>query len=270
MTTFFIFLGFAVFSFYMAARASKKKNSSSSSFIKKKSNSTPRMGFTISTTSPTCSDDIDEYEKTPPPIPFDDREILSIHGERYYVVWYGTSPEATFSVNRKEKITISPTHVLMKDEKIHVAEIKGDDIKVIPTLEISSQIQVRGHNRRSFWEWIRIINPNFPWNFHRSYPEYETCERDYSLIWEGELAPTTFSRYEYNGYERSRKRETVTPLAFLKGKLTGETKLKFRDSQNKELTIKTDLIDTMLDTEGHKKKRLDDWVNDVLLASNAQ
>ncbi|MGY2573187.1 hypothetical protein [Vibrio sp. C8] len=255
----FVLFGFVIFCIYMAVKTAKKKTISES---------TPNTNFTVKITTSSSRDVLDdelEEREQVTPIPFDDREKLFVNGERYYVVWSGKSPESTFSVNRKDKITMTPTHVLMKDEKIHVAEIKDDDTLVIPTLDISSQIQVKGHNRRSFWEWMRIINPNFPWNFYRAYPEYETCERDYSLIWEGELAPTTFSRYVYNGNERSRKREAVTPLSVLKGKITGETKIKFRDSQDKEFTIKTDLIDTMLATEGHKKMHFDDWVNCVLL-----
>ncbi|MDE5178236.1 hypothetical protein [Vibrio fluvialis] len=255
----FVLFGFVIFCIYMAIKTAKKKTTAES---------TPNTNFTVKMTTSSsrhaCDDDLEENEQVSP-IPFDDREKLFVNDERYYVVWSGKSPEATFSVNRKDKVTMTPTHVLMKDEKIHVAEIKESDIQIICTKEISSQVQVKGHNRRSVMEWIRIINPNFPWNFHHAYPEHETCERDYSLIWEGELAPTTFSRYVYSGYERTRKRETVTPLAVVKGKLTGETKIKFRDSQDKEFTIKTDLIDTMLATEGHKKMHFDDWVNCVLL-----
>ncbi|MDC0611925.1 hypothetical protein OAP63_14430 [Vibrio sp.] len=253
----FILLCFAVFGIYMAIKTSKQKNSSSTS------------DFTVSMTtslSSSISDDIDnidqDYEEISP-IPYDDREKLTINNERYYVVWKGTSPESTFSVNRKEKITMTPNHVLVKDMAIFVADINEDNTKIIPTLSISSQIQVKGHNRRSFWEWMRIINPNFPWSFHRAYPEYETCERDYSVMWEGQLAPTTFSRIEYGG---ERKRETVKPIGLYKGKLTGVQKLKFLDSKDKEITFNTKYIDTMLATEGHKKKHFDDWVNSVLLS----
>lgn len=257
----FILFGFFIFCIYMAVKTAKKK---------KPSETTSSVNLTVkmTTSSPhqKHDDDLEQSEQVTP-IPYDDREKLFINNERYYVVWSGKSPEATFSVNRKEKVTMAPTHILMKNEKIHVAEIKGDDIKIIPTLDISSQIQVRGHNRRSFWEWMRIINPNFPWNFYRAYPEYETCDRDYSVVWQGELSPTTFSRYEYVGNDRKRKRETVTPLALLKGKLTGETKLKFRDSENRELAINVNLINTMLATEGHPKKHFEDWVNDLLTES---
>ncbi|EKO3378399.1 hypothetical protein ONZ70_003608 [Vibrio fluvialis] len=256
----FVLFGFVVFCIYMAVKTTKKKTTSESAL-----NTNVTVKMTTSSSRHVRDDGLEENEQVSP-IPFDDREKLFVSDERYYVVWSGKSPEATFSVNRKDKVTMTPTHVLMKDEKIHVAEIKGDDTKIIPTLDISSQIQVKGHNRRSFWEWMRIINPNFPWNFYRAYPEHETCDRDYSVVWEGELAPTTFSRYVYNGNERNRKRETVTPLSVLKGKLTGETKIKFRDSQDREFTIKVDLIDTMLATEGHKKMHFDDWVNEVLLA----
>ncbi|WP_158144866.1 hypothetical protein [Vibrio metschnikovii] len=270
MKTFFVLVCLSIFCFYMAIKTSKKKNTTLLPPKKKISTSTPSARFTISMpTSVTYSDGKEEFEELSP-IPFDDREILIINDERYYVAWAGLAPEATFSVNRKEKITIIPTHVLVKNMAIHVAEINEQNVKIIPTREISSQIQVKGYNRRSFWEWMRIINPEFPWNFHTAYPEHETCERDYSIVWKGTLAPTTFSRYEYHGYERKRKRETVKPIALYKGKLTGETKLEFIDSGNIKQIIKIDLIDTMLATEGHKKKHFDDWVNDVLLTSTAQ
>ncbi|MBY8176066.1 hypothetical protein KW520_11510 [Vibrio fluvialis] len=257
----FVLFGFVIFCIYMAVKTAKKKTTAESA---------PKPNFTVKMTTSSSrhvrDDDLEENEQVSP-IPFDDREKLFVNDERYYVVWSGKSPEATFSVNRKDKVTMTPTHVLMKDEKVHVAEIKGGDTKIVPTLDISSQIQVKGHNRRSFWEWMRIINPNFPWNFYRAYPEYETCDRDYSVVWQGELSPTTFSRYEYVGNDRKRKRETVTPLALLKGKLTGETKLKFRDSENRELAINVNLINTMLATEGHPKKHFEDWVNDLLTES---
>lgn len=230
--------------------------------------SAPNTNFTVkmTTSSPLHVND-DELEESTQvtPIPFDDREKLLVNGERYYVVWSGKSPEATFSVSRKDKVTMALTHLLIKDEKIHVADIKDGDTLVIPTFDISSQIQVKD-NRRSFWEWMRIINLNFPWNFYRIYPQQETCERDYSLTWEDELAPTTFSRYAYNGNELIRKREAVTPLCVFKGKITGKTKIKFRDSQNRELTIKANLIDTMLSRKGHKKMHFEHWFNYVLLA----
>ncbi|MEW2682035.1 hypothetical protein AB1K40_09750 [Vibrio cholerae] len=262
MELIFVLLFIALFCFYMVSKASKKKDNS---LTPKAKNAKPtgNVALSVSITTSDSYADEKEYEEVSP-IPFDERKIMLIDGQRYYVAWVGTSPEATFSVNRKEKVTMSPNHILIRNDAIHVAEINGDDIKVIPTLEISSQIQVKGHNRRSFWEWMRIINPNFSWNFHRAYPEYETSNRDYSLIWEGELAPTTFTRYVHHGYDRTRKRETVTPIALYKGKLTGETKLKIIDSEQKEITFCTGDIDTMLATEGYKKMHFNDWVSNVL------
>ncbi|WP_102341209.1 hypothetical protein [Vibrio cyclitrophicus] len=78
------------------------------------------------------------------------------------------------------------------------------------------------------------------------------------LIWEGNCPPTTFSYRD----QSERQRLTVQPIRLIqKGEYLNLIAL---DSAGKEKVFFTQLIDTMLITEGHKKMTFPDWVKNVL------
>ncbi|HHE0568866.1 TPA: WYL domain-containing protein [Vibrio parahaemolyticus] len=80
----------------------------------------------------------------------------------------------------------------------------------------------------------------------------------YEIIWKGTCPLTTFT-YRDNG----RVRVTVTPTALRKrGKYYD---LVARDESGQLGVFFAQNIETMLATEGHKKKHFDDWVKEVLL-----
>lgn len=81
-----------------------------------------------------------------------------------------------------------------------------------------------------------------------------------TTVWSGSCPPTTFTYRDSS----DRRRVTVQPIKLIrKGKYQDLIAI---DSNGTEKIFFCQLIDSMLATEGHKKKHFDDWVNDVLLA----
>ncbi|PNH93084.1 hypothetical protein [Vibrio diazotrophicus] len=78
------------------------------------------------------------------------------------------------------------------------------------------------------------------------------------VVWEGSCPPTTFSYRDQNG----RQRVTVKPIRLITKE--AQHNLIAVDVNGNEKIFFSQLIDSMLVTEGHKKKHFDDWINDVL------
>lgn len=83
----------------------------------------------------------------------------------------------------------------------------------------------------------------------------------YQIIWSGTFAPTTFTYRD-----GVRQRVTVTPTTLRKrGKYYD---LVARDESGEISIFFVQNIETMLSSEGYKKKHFDEWVNEVLLEEN--
>ncbi|KJY82711.1 hypothetical protein TW81_10820 [Vibrio galatheae] len=80
------------------------------------------------------------------------------------------------------------------------------------------------------------------------------------ILWQGECPPTTFSYRD----QSDRQRITVTPIKIRK--IGNYVDLIALNSSGNEKVYFSQLVDSMLSTEGHEKKHFDDRVNDVLLS----
>ncbi|NNN99059.1 hypothetical protein FKQ62_06170 [Vibrio sp. B1-2] len=118
---------------------------------------------------------------------------------------------------------------------------------------------VDGGINTNFFDWCKTSLKVDPFSFLPP----KTKSNIKQVIWQGKCPPTTFT---YRVYDR--ERITVTPIRLISNGLHKD--LIALDSTGKEKIYFVQNIETMLDTEGHKKKRFDDWVNDVLLVSNTQ
>nr|WP_075518872.1 hypothetical protein [Moritella viscosa]SHO06904.1 Putative uncharacterized protein [Moritella viscosa] len=203
------------------------------------------------------SDDDYEYHASKP-IPADDRKRITLNNEDYYIAWSGQLPETSFTVNRN-RITISPTHILVKQSATYLADTNNDDETIIiKTKDISTMLATIGHKKFDIWDWF-INVPGVPDDVRKQYPDYESYDSDYIDIWEGEAPNTSFG---YNS-DKGRVKLNVIPLKIRRGKLSGDLTLGCSIDGKKDV-INMQRIDTMLTTDGYKKVWLDDWIKDIL------
>lgn len=195
------------------------------------------------------------------PIPADERKKVIVNGLRYYVIWEGTTPEVALSINRKKHTHIF-THFLVRDCKVHLANLSKDEAFVVSKESITSQLKTDGWGSCTLYDWMRRFH-DLPPYFMYKYIELESYESDYETIWEGELPPTTFSRYEQINNERQRVKESLVLVKVQKGKISNRLYTSFQKGSD-VLRLSSDDILTMLVTEGHKKYRFDDWINEVV------
>lgn len=115
----------------------------------------------------TVRDPLSEY---PSPLPLKKLKTIDIGNKTFYIAWSGSLPETTFSVNRKEKVTITPTHILVKGLHPYIAQIKDGEQVIYSKKSISSQIKTVGKGAKPFYDWLRTFH-DFPYNFEHMYPE---------------------------------------------------------------------------------------------------
>jgi hypothetical protein len=176
------------------------------------------------------------------------------------IVWTGEPHQLTFDYQDSEggtsNRTVSVEEVLINDS--HQFYIKGQCSNRQEqrhfNIERITNLTINGINT-NFYDWC---NTTLNIDLFNLLPP-KTKSNIKKVIWQGECPPTTFSYRDID-----RERVTVSPIRL---ESTGSYKnLIALKSNGLERTFFVQNIDTMLATEGHKKKHFDDWVNDVLLA----
>ncbi|MGY5579772.1 WYL domain-containing protein [Vibrio cincinnatiensis] len=174
-------------------------------------------------------------------------------------LWAGSDQRVTFdytdSDGVSEQRTIEVEEVLMNSE--HHFYIKGLCLSRKEqrhfNVERIKNFNINGINT-NFFEWCKTSLDIDP----LSILPPKTKSNVNQVIWQGECPPTTFTY-------RDGDRERVTVLPIRLERCGTYQNLIATTKNGIEKTYFVQNIETMLTTEGHKKKHFDDWVNDVLL-----
>ncbi|MGF1696580.1 WYL domain-containing protein [Vibrio lamellibrachiae] len=174
-------------------------------------------------------------------------------------VWAGEENELTFdytdSSGDKSQRKVSVSEILINDENMFYVRGFCYERQEDRHFNVGNMENVTFYDAPySFPDWCQSV---LSVNLFGILPNRAKSNIS-ATLWEGECAATTFT-YRYDG----RDRLTVYPIRL---ELNGTYKnLIARKENGVTKTFFVQNIDTMLATEGHKKKHFDDWVESVLL-----
>lgn len=223
---------------------------------------------TISVTVSTHSAPADETEVTDDwydvaPMPWEKRKIYTdADGRNFFIGWQGSGPETEFSLNRKSRVKIIPTKLMIGfDGKRYIAgtEISGEAEQIYCKDDISSQIKSKGRSADTFWFWAKNTLKCDTFILHSLTVGYD--HTTFETLWEGE-GPSTEFTYRHAD---NRDRVTIIPIKIERHRIDGIYCITgTQDGKDKPHRYFEKKIQTMLKSEDMKRLHLQDWVKAIL------
>lgn len=224
-------------------------------------------GSTISVTVTTHSAPADESEVTDDwydvaPMPWEKRKIYTdADGRNFFIGWQGTGPETEFSLNRKSRVKIIPTKLMIGfDGKRYIAgtELPTEVEQIYCKDDISSQIKSKGHSADTFWFWAKNTLKCDTFILHSLTVGYD--HTTFETLWEGE-GPTTEFTYRHAD---NRDRVTIIPTKIERHRIDGIYCITgLQEGKDKPYRYFEKKIETMLKSEGIRRLSINDWVERV-------
>ncbi|WP_019934009.1 hypothetical protein [Oceanimonas smirnovii] len=233
------------------------------------SQSASKSEFTIevktsSPQAPTYGAELTDDWYDVPPMPWEQRQIYtSDDGRNFFIGWQGRGPETEFSLNRKSRVTIIPTKLMIGfDGKryIYGLELPNEVEKIYCKDDISSQLKSKGYAADTFWPWAERALKCDTSILHSLTVGYD--KTTFETLWEGEGPSTEFTYRHADDRERVKiipgkiERHRIDGIYCITGAQEGKQK-SYRYFEKK--------IETMLKSEGMKRLHLQDWVKSVCI-----
>ena len=202
-----------------------------------------------------------DYEEAPP-MPWEKRQIYtSADGRKFFIGWQGTGPETEFSLNRKSRVKIIPTKLMVGfDGKRYIAgtELPGEAEQKYCKDDISSQIKSKGHSADDFWFWAeKVLNCDTS-IIHSLTVGYD--HTTFETLWEGK-GPVTEFTYRH---ALDRKRITIIPVKLERHRIDNTFCITgVQEGNDKPYRYFEKKIQTMLKSEGIKRLHLKDWALEI-------